>query len=269
MTSQILALKITRMLYYAASYVGKNLINYWTSTITHYLENHKHTGPRAEAPSHFYRMAATTTKIIEKEAPNCDIDKDLPTRIVEAITENQLSEEEKEQIKSLGLCKQKSNKYRPREVHDFEWKRKWQVLPTRHRLHRFGITPNSQCPNCRAEETISHALLECGAAKSVWRLVARCFSIRPPPALERNRGCFARLVVAITLFVIWKRRCLAEVKNTPVRAAYPALAMIRQKIVQYLAKQLEAGGEDQFLRRWHTKFFFVRGAKLRTPIIPY
>nr|XP_037270103.1 mucin-12-like [Rhipicephalus microplus] len=52
-----------------------------------------HAAPTSSPTSHSARpsrkwMGASTTKIIKKEAPNCDIDKDPPVRIVEAITEN-------------------------------------------------------------------------------------------------------------------------------------------------------------------------------------
>ncbi|KAH7973272.1 hypothetical protein HPB52_023337 [Rhipicephalus sanguineus] len=70
-------------------------------TSTFFLDTDNRPGPRVESPSAFYKAAATTMKIIAKEAPDSDIDKDPPARIVEEITHNQLTEEEKRKIDDL------------------------------------------------------------------------------------------------------------------------------------------------------------------------
>ncbi|KAL1418566.1 hypothetical protein MTO96_005601 [Rhipicephalus appendiculatus] len=81
----------------------------------------------------------------------------------------------------------------PRPLHDFVWQKNWDVLPTRQRLHKFGIVPTPRCPNCRADETLAHALLECPAARPVWRLVARDFQIRPPSSAPQEQGRFRQI----------------------------------------------------------------------------
>ncbi|KAH7940068.1 hypothetical protein HPB52_020755 [Rhipicephalus sanguineus] len=99
----------------------------------------------------------------------------------------------------------------------------------------------------------------------------------PPPTaptavqttLDRNRGAFAKLVVACTLFIIWKRRCLAAVRKRTVRAANPAVSRVRMLVWKHLMEELEASGEERFLRRWHTKFFFIREGQVADPITPY
>ncbi|KAH7961406.1 hypothetical protein HPB52_008891 [Rhipicephalus sanguineus] len=207
--------------------------------------------------------------MLDTEATECDVDKDPPIRIVEAITRHQLSPDEKRKTKRWRQKQVKLGHDLPKEVRDFMWKRNWEVLPTRDRLHRFGVVPSARCPNCRADESAHHAMFECLAAKPVWRLVAKDFKIRPPPSLDRNRGAFAKLVIACTLFVIWKRRCVAEGKKTPVRAAYPAVSRIRLMVWKHLSEQLEASGEEKFLRRWHTRFFFLKDGNLSMPITPY
>ncbi|KAH6919686.1 hypothetical protein HPB50_029326 [Hyalomma asiaticum] len=94
------------------------------------------------------RYAVCNTKrMLDKEAPSCDIDKDQPARIVEVLTLKQLSAEEKRRIYDLKLGKMKQRRSHPREVHDFEWKRKWGVLPTKQRLHHRMFVPNARCPN--------------------------------------------------------------------------------------------------------------------------
>lgn len=103
------------------------------------------------------------------------------------MTQNQLSVDDARRIDSLKLRRIKQNRKIPRETQDFEWKRRWQVLPTRQRLHHLGIAPNARCPNCRAEESQTHALLECVAAKPVWRLVSREFK-GPASTPQEQRG---------------------------------------------------------------------------------
>ncbi|KAH7976357.1 hypothetical protein HPB52_012614 [Rhipicephalus sanguineus] len=267
--SKILALKTARCLHQATDFFGKGLLRYWCSTNTKFLDAERHLGPLAESPSPFYKTAANTKRMLDTEATECDVDKDPPIRIVEAITRHQLSPDEKRKTKRWRQKQVKQGHDLPKEVRDFMWKRNWEVLPTRDRLHRFGVVPSARCPNCRADESAHHAMFECLAAKPVWRLVAKDFKIRPPPSLDRNRGAFAKLVIACTLFVIWKRRCVAEGKKTPVRAAYPAVSRIRLMVWKHLSEQLEASGEEKFLRRWHTRFFFLKDGNLSMPITPY
>ncbi|KAH7976477.1 hypothetical protein HPB52_014471 [Rhipicephalus sanguineus] len=267
--SKILALKTARCLHQATDFFGKGLLRYWCSTNTKFLDAERHLGPLAESPSPFYKTAANTKRMLDTEATECDVDKDPPIRIVEAITRHQLSPDEKRKTKRWRQKQVKQGHDLPKEVRDFMWKRNWEVLPTRDQLHRFGVVPSARCPNCRADESAHHAMFECLAAKPVWRLVAKDFKIRPPPSLDRNRGAFAKLVIACTLFVIWKRRCVAEGKKTPVRAAYPAVSRIRLMVWKHLSEQLEASGEEKFLRRWHTRFFFLKDGNLSMPITPY
>ncbi|KAH7943349.1 hypothetical protein HPB52_007149 [Rhipicephalus sanguineus] len=267
--SRVLALKTVRFLHQTSDFYGKGLLLYWSSTNTKYLDADRQPGPLAEFPSPFYKTAANTKRMLDKQAACCDIDKDPPVRIAETITRNQLSADESRKTKTWRRKKGNLSRGLPREVHDFMWKNNWKVLPSKQRLHKFGIVPSARCPNCRAEESAEHALFECTAAKPVWRLVAKDFGIRLPPAHGRNRGAFARLVIACMLFVIWKRRCVAVAKKTHVRAAYPAVSRIRRLLWSHLSEELEAGGEEKFLRRWHTKFFFVKDGKPSLPIIPY
>ncbi|KAH7973278.1 hypothetical protein HPB52_023343 [Rhipicephalus sanguineus] len=172
-TCKIRALKTARSLYQAPEYTGKNLLMYWCSTNNHFLGADRHPGPQAEFPSAFYKAAANKMKMLAKEAPTSDVDKDPAARIVEMVTFSQLSPEEKQKIEDLRLGKAKMNRSLPHEVHEFNWKRIWKVLPTRERLHHLGIVPSARCPNCRCEESQQHALFECIAAKPIWRLVAR------------------------------------------------------------------------------------------------
>ncbi|KAH7935062.1 hypothetical protein HPB52_003627 [Rhipicephalus sanguineus] len=267
--SKILALKTARSLFQASDYLGRGLLLYWSGASNNWLGASRQPVPLAETPSQFYKGASAAMRMLSKEAPGCDVDADPPARIAEVLNRAQLDEEEKAQAKNAKRAMPTYIQGLPRETHDFLWKKAWNVLPTRQRLHKLGIVPNARCPNCREIETQRHALLDCTAAKPVWRIVARCFGIRPPPYHKRNKSAFARLVTACTLLAIWKRRSLAEARRSPVRATFPVVAIIRLLVWTYLSEELEASGEEKFLRRWHTKFFFLRAGKLVSPITPY
>ncbi|KAH7968013.1 hypothetical protein HPB52_005139 [Rhipicephalus sanguineus] len=267
--SKVLALKTARALFRSSDYVGRCLMRYWSSTSAAFLDADRPLGPLAETPSPFYKAAANTMRMLQREAPDCDVDEVPPARIAEEVARHQISDEERQMSRKWKKKASKDGRGTPRLAQDFAWRKNWEVLPTRQRLHKFGIVPSPRCPNCRADETLAHALMECPAAKPVWRLVARDFKIRPPPALNRNRGAFAKLVVMCTWFSIWKRRCLAEARRKPTRAAYPTLSRVREMIWRHLSEQLESSGEEKFLRRWHTRFFLMRQGKLQIPITAF
>ncbi|KAL1481677.1 hypothetical protein MTO96_034301 [Rhipicephalus appendiculatus] len=92
-------------------------------------------------------------RMIGKEAAESDVDKDPPVSIAEAIARNQLSAHEKKRAGAWKRKTLKRSRALAREVHDFVWKKNWDVLPTRERLHHFGVVPSEQCPNCRATES--------------------------------------------------------------------------------------------------------------------
>lgn len=266
---RILALKTARALARASDYVGHNLLLYWSGARHDWLDAGRHTGPFAEAPAPYYKTAAATMRMLGNELPGCDVDEDPPARIVEAITMNQLSDADRKRAKRAQSELGSLRCGIPREAHDLLLKKAWHVLPTRQRLNKLGIVPNASCPNCRVVETQEHALFECVAVKPVWRMVAHSFGIRTPPNHKRNKGAFAQLVVIFTVLVLWQRRSLAEARRKPVRAAFPAVSRIRRLLWAYLSAELEASGEEKFLRRWHTKFFFLRDGKLAAPITPF
>ncbi|KAH7976368.1 hypothetical protein HPB52_012805 [Rhipicephalus sanguineus] len=215
-TSKVFALKAARALYHASDYHKRSL-----------PERGPTPRPLAESPSSFYKCAANRMRMLEKEAPDCDVDEVPPARIAEEIARHQITPDENRLSRNWKRKASKDCPGIPRYVHDFVWRKNWDVLPTRQRLHKFGIVPLPRCSNCRADGTLAHALFECPAAKPVWRLVAREFKIRPPPDFKRNRGAFVKLVVVCTIFTIWKRRCLAEARRKPVRAAFPAVSRVR------------------------------------------
>ncbi|KAH6940854.1 hypothetical protein HPB50_009081 [Hyalomma asiaticum] len=112
---RILALKTVRLLYQASDFFGKGLLLYWCSTNTKYLDADRHTGPVAEFPSPFYKMTANTKRMLDKEAPSCDIDRDPPARIAETLTRSQLSPEECGKTATWKRSKAKLSRGLPRE----------------------------------------------------------------------------------------------------------------------------------------------------------
>lgn len=80
----------------------------------------------------------------------------------------------------------------------------------------------------------------------MWQLVYRMFLVRAGPGIRRQRGRFPQLVVTCVLFVLWRRRCLAEARRQPVQT-------LRLLLWSFLSERLEAEGEQLFLRRWHTR----------------
>ncbi|KAL1469968.1 hypothetical protein MTO96_040757 [Rhipicephalus appendiculatus] len=269
-SSKILALKTARTLAQSRDFVGRDLLLYWSSVRIRLARR----GPSARTvrlsrPPLFTRRRRRLCACSRRKCPAAKLTRIPPARIVEALTWQQLSVEEEQRAKRAKRELTSLPYGAPRETQDFAWKMAWKVLPTRQRLNKWGIVPDIRCPNCRAAETQSHALYECPAAKPVWRMIAHCFGIRPPPGHKRNKGAFARLVMIFALFVIRQRRSLAEARRKPVRAAYPAVARIRRLLWAFLSSELEASGEEMFLRRWHSKFFFLREGKLLAPIIPY
>ncbi|KAH6933864.1 hypothetical protein HPB50_018619 [Hyalomma asiaticum] len=117
---RILALKTVRLLYQASDFFGKGLLLYWCSTNTKYLDADRHTGPVAEFPSPFYKMTANTKRMLDKEAPSCDIDRDPPARIAETLTRSQLSPEECGKTATWERSKAKLSRGLPREPHNGE-----------------------------------------------------------------------------------------------------------------------------------------------------
>ncbi|KAH8027041.1 hypothetical protein HPB51_001627 [Rhipicephalus microplus] len=223
-------------------------------------------GPLLRHPLPFYKTASATWRMLRQEVPEGDVDEDPPARIVEAITRKQLSDTEQKRAERAGRELLSLRCGTPRDAQDFLLKKAWAVLPTRQRLHKFGIVPDARCPNCYAVESQDHALFQCVALKPVWRMVAHSFGIRPPPHHKRNKGAFCQLVLIFTMLAIWQRRSLAEARRKPVWSAFPVVSRIRRLLWAHLSGELEASGVENFLRRWHTKFFFLRNGKLAAPI---
>ncbi|KAH7973301.1 hypothetical protein HPB52_023366 [Rhipicephalus sanguineus] len=153
-TAQVFALKTARSLYQAPEYLCRKILLYWASTNTRFLDAVDCTGPRVESPSPFYKAAMMTQKVWEKEVPDCKVDAAPPARIVEDIALAHLSPEEKSRIDSPAFRKARRNWKLPRVCHDFEFKRLWNVLPSKQRLHLLGIVPSAKCPNCHLNAAV-------------------------------------------------------------------------------------------------------------------
>jgi hypothetical protein len=57
----------------------------------------------------------------------------------------------------------------PRVVKSFLWKACNNILPTKGKLHKRGVTQEPMCPICGMEpETMGHSLWMCSSARYVW-----------------------------------------------------------------------------------------------------
>lgn len=266
-TARILAAKTVDMLINNKHYVGREAIHYWSSTLGRFISPETWHGPRAEHPMGFYKDAINTIKAVEELVPNTPMNEIRPA---EVSTEMAIRELELEEI--IKSAKEKWKWWQktvlPSEIKDFEWKRRWGVLPTRTRLQHLGVTATDHCPNCSLPETQRHALKECGAAKAVWKVASNTFKCRLLQP-ERKKNRFERLLSVIIMYCLWKRRGLAELKRKPQKALYPVIKQIRILMKNILSKELTRLGVDHFLKRWHTRFWTVKNNKIVAPMPKY
>jgi hypothetical protein len=69
----------------------------------------------------------------------------------------------------------------PKVVQHFLWKACNNILPTKEKLHKRGITDDPLCPLCKSEtETVGHIIWSCESSKDVWaeccRSIQKCSS---------------------------------------------------------------------------------------------
>uniref|UniRef100_L7LZZ1 Putative tick transposon n=1 Tax=Rhipicephalus pulchellus TaxID=72859 RepID=L7LZZ1_RHIPC len=266
--TKALAAKTVCKLFQGNDYPGRSLLLYWTGTIRTAFTSERYGGPQAEHPHAFYKTAAGLKHSVDGDAPEDCFAKLAPARISEMLMSRSITDEE-EQSWRPNKWKRWRNNRMPEVLTEFHWLRRWYALPTRQRLSRWGVVPNDRCPNCGNRETIHHTMFECVVAKGVWHVVWRQFGVSVCSLGQRRRGLFEQLVFSVTMFVLWRRRCLAKARRKPQRAAYPALQKIRMIMVRYLTEQIETQGDEAFLTRWHPRFFGVRKGNIEFPLLPF
>lgn len=248
-------------------YPGRRLLLYWLGTARRLFPDLPTGGPSAERPFRYYARALKQRKITLSVLPDIEVGGVPTARVCEELAVNQLTEEELERCNSVRW------KYLvPRgitgDVRNFAWLRGWDVLPTRERLARWGVSPTDRCPQCGQVETLDHALFSCVVARTFWLHVHQMFGIRENR--RRQKNTFAALVVVLGAFLIWRRRCCAAMRRRPQRAMFPLLRQLRVRIRAHLEQEFAISGEDDFLRRWSTRFISIQaGRVVLHPHVPY
>ncbi|XP_058726861.1 uncharacterized protein LOC131598262 [Vicia villosa] len=108
-----------------------------------------------------------------------------------------------------------TNYARPRAIFTL-WMALRGRLPTRDRLHKFGMTIERNCCFCDAEESLEHLFFMCKETKLVWRKVLLWMGIDRRPmkwndevATSRKKGIknqLLKVAFAETVYSIWRNR---------------------------------------------------------------
>lgn len=265
--SGILALRCFRGLVEDENYPGRPLAEYFLGTARREFVVDSAGGPMAEQPPAFYRYLIRRNRQLNEELPDACVLTTKPTELCEQLAVKRLSAEQTRRARGADW-KRLTSSVLPSDVRDFGWRRGWEVLPTREQLGRWGITPNSRCPQCGDRETLEHALRDCRVARTFWRLMTRMFGVSLG-AHTRTRDAFTCLLLGLGALVLWNKRGVASLRGRPHRAMYPLLTKVRARSLQHLENELATLGEEAFLRRWSTRFIQVENNTLRVRITDF
>lgn len=231
------------------------------------LLSEKRTGPTAEQPPPFYKYVCSTLQSIRTALPDVDLVNTPATEVCECLAIQRLTHEELQRCKNVNWRNLTSSAV-PAEVRDFGWRRGWRVLPTRTRTAAWGITNNNRCPQCRQTETLRHALFDCPVSKTFWFLLWRMFHVRIQRTTQ-PRILFHVVLWCIGAFVLWRQRGSAALQGQPNRAMYPLLRRLRKLMYEQACVDLFNLSEDQFLRKWSTRFINLRNGRITAQLLAY
>ncbi|KAM7298415.1 hypothetical protein ISCGN_019010 [Ixodes scapularis] len=227
--------------------------------------------PSAEATPPFYQAVVACQEELRRALPDLEVREVPPARVVEELCVTRITREQRDRANAFPWTWLVSRRL-PGPVEDFEWRRGWGVLPTRQRLHRWGIVPDPKCPNCGQVETNTHVFFDCPVARSFWRLVHHGFrgigiwnfvsGGRCP------RGGFALLLLAVGQLVLWQNRCAAVGQQRRSRAMWPVLSRLRGTLLRHLDSELFWLGEEEFLRRWSCRYVRLVGGHIHLLFAP-
>lgn len=227
--------------------------------------------PSAEFTPPFYQAVVGIHGELQRAFPDLVIRDEQPTRIVEEICSQRITPEERNRAGAFPWASLVSRRL-PGPVEEFEWRRGWEVLPTRQRLHRWGMVPDPRCPNCGQVETVSHIFRECSVAQSFWRLVHigfRSLGVRQFVFHGRRpQGGFTLLLLAVGQFVLWRNRCAAVGRQQRIRAMWPMLSRLRGALSRHLDSELFWLGEQEFLRRWSCQYVRLSNGRIYLSFSP-
>ncbi|CAN7949002.1 unnamed protein product, partial [Ixodes pacificus] len=108
--------------------------------------------PSAEITPPFYQTVVTFQDDLGRMVPDLMVCDEPPARIVEEVCLTRITGDERVRANAFPWDSLVSRRL-PGPAEDLEWRRGWEVLPTRDRLQRWGMVPNSRCPNCGEVET--------------------------------------------------------------------------------------------------------------------
>lgn len=184
-----------------------------------------------------------------------------PSSLVEALTEPLVPPARRPTMSAFPWRAMAPTRF-PGHLRDFQWQRGWDILPTRERLARWGVTRISSCPNCGAEpETLVHALQRCVVARTFWTLVGRLFFVTtvlfPVSRGRCPRDLYLRLLVAAGEYVLWRNRCAALVQRRRRRPLWPLVRRLYRELHRHLTDELFDLGQEEFLLHWSCAFVHV------------
>lgn len=137
------------------AYPGRALMLYWLGTLSRVFQTERKPGPQAERALPFYRVAAGFQRTVDTDLPGVNLLETPPVEVSEGVACARLDPTDDRRT-ARTRWRSWATSSLPPEVKTFEWKRRWGVLPTRHRLAGWGIVPNDQCAQCGATESPQH-----------------------------------------------------------------------------------------------------------------
>ncbi|CAN7996042.1 unnamed protein product [Ixodes hexagonus] len=227
--------------------------------------------PSAESAPPFYRAVVSFHKELRQLLPGIAVRVEPPARVVEEVCSARVTPEVRDRANGFpwGLL---VSRRLPSQAEDIEWRRGWEVLPTRQHLYRWGIVPDPRCPNCGQVESNAHVFVNCPVAPSFWRLVHHGFrnlGIANYVSGGRcPRGGFALLLLAVGHLVLWRNRCAAVGQQRRIRAMWPLLSRLRGTLFRHLDSELFWLGEEEFLRRWFCRYVRLANGRVLLTFAP-
>lgn len=119
--------------------------------------------PSAESVPPFHQAVVNLDRKLLSTFPDLAVREVSPARIFEEICTQHVTPGERRRADAFPWAQLVSRRL-PRLMEDFEWRRGWEVLQTRQRLHRWGMVPNPHCPKCVQVEKTSHVFRGCQVA---------------------------------------------------------------------------------------------------------
>lgn len=217
--------------------------------------------PSATKPTKFYKDIITMHRLISEQAPEVEVRNVPATRVAEILTCQEIAPNRQASINAFHWTALTAATI-PVDVREFEWKRGWNVLRTNTQTYRWGArgSPSPLCINCGQMETTTHVVAECVVAQQLWARLTRGFGLDIRKYVTQNsppKKPWARLVVTVGEWALWKNRCQASVQQRRQRAMWPILLRMRRKLRSFLEEEFAVQNREIFERRWCSRLVRV------------